>query len=294
MHLRTEIGLSIITLLTVQLCTSFAAVGLLSRMSPAVERIVEENLASEEAALNMLAILAAPTANETDRLSFRKAIDRARGNVTEPGELAHLGAIERYGDDALDGEPFARAAVVDAALGLAQVNQRSMREADQAARRLGLAGAWTAVLLGVTSFALSVTVSRRLTRRIDLPLYEMESALNSVRQGDTFRRVSIADSPVEVLRIADGVNALLDAGMVRTTRTTIHAIEPVRAALLKLLDQRPNATMLVDEDGTVVAANQAALELGSQALGDAARGERAGWTQLDVGDGVALLERSPT
>ena len=53
MHLRTEIGLSIAALLVVQLSTSFAAVGLLSRMSPAVERIVEENLHSEEAALDM-------------------------------------------------------------------------------------------------------------------------------------------------------------------------------------------------------------------------------------------------
>lgn len=294
MHLRTEIGLSIAALLVVQLSTSFAAVGLLSRMSPAVERIVEENLHSEEAALDILAILAAPVVDDADRINFRRCLERARSNITEEGEANQVATIERYGEEALEGEPFSRAAVVEAALGLAQVNQRSMRDADHAARRLGLAGAWTAVLLGLVSFALSLAISRRLTRRIDLPLYEMEEALNGVRQGDTFRRVSITDSPVEVLRIADGVNALLDASMIRTTRTTIHAIDPVRAALLKLLDERPIPTLIVDEDGTVVATNRAAMALENAAVGRAARGEDSGWTRQEIGDGVALLELKPT
>lgn len=291
MHLRTEIGISIAALLVVQLSTSFAAVGLLSRMSPAVERIVEENLHSEAAALDVLAILAAPVADDADRTNFRKATQQARANVTAPGENTTISTMERYGEDALDGEPFARAAVVEAALALAQFNQAAMRDADHAARRLGLAGAWTAMLLGAVSFALSVAVSRRLTRRIDLPLYEMEEALNAVRKGDTFRRVSITDSPVEVLRIADSVNALLDNNMVRSTRTTIHAVDPVRAGLLALMDERPRPCVLIDEDGTVVAANKAALEMGGPVLGAVSQSQDGSWSRREVGDGVVLLER---
>jgi hypothetical protein len=58
MNLRREVVAAFAAMIVILLLTSFGAVGLFARMSPAIERIIQENGYSLEAGERMLASLA--------------------------------------------------------------------------------------------------------------------------------------------------------------------------------------------------------------------------------------------
>jgi methyl-accepting chemotaxis protein len=93
---------------------------------------------------------------------------------------------------------------------LAEVNRTALRQADEEAQRLARAGAWAAVILALTAFVLVRLVNIRVDRRFVMPILEIASALESVRQGDRFRRCSASSDSPEIQSIADNVNDLLD------------------------------------------------------------------------------------
>jgi methyl-accepting chemotaxis protein len=86
-----------------------------------------------------------------------------------------------------------------------------MRDVDLEARRLGSAGAWTAVFVGFLSFLLSILLFVRLQRRLARPLVDLYEVLESARQGDRLRRCRLTDAPREIIQVTQAVNGLLDA-----------------------------------------------------------------------------------
>src|SRR5688572_804186 len=97
MRLADEIKLGVVGLLALQVVTSASAIALLTRMSPAIERIISENVASILAGAEMLGALAElprdPAAESARRTRFEEALLRARNNVTERDEPEILAAI---------------------------------------------------------------------------------------------------------------------------------------------------------------------------------------------------------
>lgn len=256
MRLRVEAGVGLGLLLVLQLLVSAWAIGLLLRMSPAVGEIVDENGVSLEAVEQMLTAVALDRGG--DHAAFDAALATAAANVTEPEEPALIERIGVQRDAARKGSPTARAELVGALNALGEVNRASMRRADRRARRLGQAGAWTAAILGVGSFALGLLVFRRLRLRLELPVEAIRDTLERVRNGDPHRRCHPLDAPVELRQIATDVNLLLDR---RHAATTAAHPEPawLRPALLALLDREPRPTALLTADGALLAANPAAL-----------------------------------
>lgn len=211
MRVRSEILVGVGALLAVQVATTLAAIGLLARMSPAVERILEENVATLTAVEDMLAALAVEDgATVATRSPFAEALARARANVTEPEEVPLLAEIDGLAPAAVAGDPVAVREVVARLEELSDVNRRSMARMDARARQLGMAGAWAAVGLGTIGFVMSVGVSRRLARRIEEPLAEVDAALAAAGHGDIHRRCIVREGPSELVRIAREVNELLD------------------------------------------------------------------------------------
>jgi hypothetical protein len=252
MRLRTETTFGVGALLALQLVTAFGAIGLLTRVSPAAEQILRENVYSTEAVEEMLATLAAP---RPDPERFEAALVRAEGNVTEADELPLLRTVRVEMDSALLGEPDARSATIAALLDLSAVNRGSMHSADEAAQRIGVTGAWAAVLLGSVSFFLGAGVYRRLRERLEQPILNLDSALSAARAGDHLRRCPVLGSSEELDRISENLNWLLDA-----LSRPEHAAAPDRIALLALLDQLPEPTLLHHAQQGVLASNRAALE----------------------------------
>jgi len=143
-----------------------------------------------------------------------------------------------------------------------------MRARDQQARDLGTGGAWAMAFLGGLSLMLAIGVFRRFDRRLLGPLKALDRATRAVARGDHFRRCQIEAAPLELSRIADSVNQVLDrqgsSGSPRADEvaTRSEGEKPTRidrAALLALLDSQPQAALLVENDGRVVAASSGAM-----------------------------------
>lgn len=255
MRLATEVGLFVGVMRGATLVLALAAIGLFSRMSPAIERILAENVMSVSAAQEMLSVLAEQKeVTEAGRARFAVALRRARAKVTVDGEQTALESVEAQWAALEGGDPGARSALVGALAALTAVNRTSMQDADNAASRLGAAGAWTVALLSLLVLAATQVFVTRLNERVVQPLLGMDEVVHAAESGDAHRRAP-ERGPPEVERIAEGLNRLLDlaASLRAATGTAIAARD--RALIGHLLDAKDGAWVVANKDGEVLTAN---------------------------------------
>lgn len=213
MDLRKELLLSVGLLVLLNVMFALGAIALFGRMGPAIGKIMEANVFSIVAAEQALAEFAtaenkALPAESQQRV--RTAIGRVRGNVTEASEKPLIRSLEQNMAGALAGERPARTIVVHQLLDLIEVNRKAMRIADRQAQRLGQAGAWSAVLVGIVSLLMSLVVVARLRRRVIGPIGELHRVLEAAAAGETYRRCRSLAAPVEIRSALASVNLLLD------------------------------------------------------------------------------------
>jgi hypothetical protein len=291
MNLTTEARLGVGLLIALQVLLCFVSIGLLARMGPAVDEVLRENDDSTVAVEEMLGALAQP---QPDGAAFRAALARARANVTDPAESPLLDEIERGAGGALAGDGAARTAVLRALGGLSAVNRGLMEAAAARARVQGRAGAWVAVAAGLSSFWLGVLVYRRQRSRFIEPVLDLDAALVQVRAGDRRRRCHTGPAPVELLRVRQNLDWMLDQAQEQAGVST--PAPSAHEALLALLDALPGPAAWVDADGTLRAVNQALLDqpgaAGLEAALASARGREAppeGWSLRPLPGGGALV-----
>jgi hypothetical protein len=259
MRLGTEIRVTVWTLLALQLCTSAGGILLFTRMAPAIQNILEENVASLRAVEQIQHALAS-TGSGRERL-FERALAEAESNVTEASERPVLRRLRRVKTAALAGDPAALRQTLGDLERLAMINLAAMERADRQAARLGEGGAWAMAILGMVCFLVSIWAARKVARQITRPLTRIHEALGAFRGGDTRRRCAIHGAALEATEIARAVDHLLDAAA--------GAPEPeggagngavARAALLALLDDEQRPALVISRAGEVVAANGAGLD----------------------------------
>ena len=258
MRLQRDFLLSVGILVAFNVLLAFGAIGLFTRMSPAIERILQENVYSTDAAEEMLALLARPSIEPTSAVrqrQFEEALQRAKSNTTELEEMPVLRRIEQHYVVALAGDDIALSVVVQALRQLIAINRQAMVSADQEAQRLGNAGAWVAVFITVFSFGISLIISHRLERHVLSPLVELHDVLEAVRVGNYHRRCRALAAPDEIRQVLSSVNFLLDRstngndGAERRPARSRVGLE--RSALLYLLEQQTDPLVLVDEHAGV-------------------------------------------
>lgn len=213
MELRRELVLTIGPLVVLNLVLAFGSIGLLARMAPAVEQILQENVYSIEAAEVMLAELAeveSPVLPPEVQERIRQALDDARLNVTEPEEQQAIRDLAEELQKANAGVAGSRQRLVNGLRLLIQINRDAMRSAGRKAERLGRAGAWASVLIGLISFLLSLIVLSRFDNRFLRPLVDLYEVLESAQQGNRLRRCRPAQASREVVQVTQLVNKLLD------------------------------------------------------------------------------------
>lgn len=212
MKLAREVSLFVWLLRSAVLLFGLAAVWLFSRMSPAIEHILADNVASLEATETLLATLAWPERPGAAG-RFEAALEVVIENRTEEAEGPLITQL-REALDGREGEELLtvdRAKVVALLLELGEVNRASMESADREARRLGTAGAWSVVVLGLLILGASQGFAARLERKVVSPLLGVVRAVRAARDGDRHRRCPVEPmSAVEIRAIATGLNAVLD------------------------------------------------------------------------------------
>lgn len=223
MDLRRELQMLVLTLALFNLILAFGAIGLFVRMGPAIERILEENVASLFAAEEMLTEFAKAGGKTLPPQATRKveaALASALDNITEEAERPILERMKRDRSEAVLSDGTARQQFVSDVESLISINREAMVRVDRKAQRLGRAGAWAAALIGLLGFCTSLLVLARLQRRFVRPLVELHQVLEGARTGERFRRCgSFIDAPQELLDVTREINVLLDERL-QTNRHT--------------------------------------------------------------------------
>ena len=263
MSLRRELLFLVGVFLTLNLLLSFGSIGLLSRMGPAIERIMSDNVYSitaAEAILNELARSGDHPLPGDARTRVQAALERVQKNVTELDERKHVRILAARMDAAVSGDSAARVAALSALAALIDVNRKAMTEADQRARRLGNAGAWTAVFVGFMSLLLGALALVRLRKRLLKPLIELHQVLEGVEHGVCRRRCHAREAPIEIQHVAESVNRLLDERRPAST-TEGEDAQLTTGALPIVLDHLAQPAALTRATGELLAANSAMLAL---------------------------------
>ncbi|MCC6214995.1 MAG: hypothetical protein IT376_09010 [Polyangiaceae bacterium] len=283
---------SVGALFALQLAAAAAAVGLLGRMAPPVQRIAADNVASLHHVEEMALALASGESSQAAR--FEAALAAARANVTEEPERVPLEILDRERGSALAGDPVARARVLDALGRLGAANREAIGHREVEAGRLGTAGAWTVVGLALLGAIVAAVVLRRIERQVLAPLRRLGEVASGVLRGETHRRCHSASGVAEIRESMRVLNELLDER--EATREAGREGRSDRALLLGLLDAQPRATAVVDGGGRLLAASRSWLALvggeAGEAVGRALRegAAGAGGGELEAipigGDGV--------
>ncbi len=244
-------------LVVLQVLTSFVGAWLLGRMMPAVDRILVENERSLAAVERMALALAEAKHASDARERFVAGLEIAEGNVTEEEERAELTVLRDEHERAFAGERRAHERVIEALTQLGRINRDAMERSNQEAQRLGLAGAWVVALFGVIGLIGSVIAVVRTRRRLVAPLRVLADVVTDHARGGSHRRCPRTQGG-ELGEVLGNVNELLDR--IERAKPKVEAIDPREESLLRLLDARGGATWILDESGTVRAANAAALD----------------------------------
>lgn len=215
MSLHRELLATIFALMILNLALAFGSIGLFVRMGPAIERILEKNMATIATVEEILFELA--TLESSDSLApetsarVSRALDDIEATVTEVEEKPIVFALRRRLPNVFGDDPKERKAFTEDLRRLLLVNREAMHQADADAQRLGSAGAWSAVLIGFGGFLLSIFLLRRLQRRIVQPVSELHRVLQAVRSGNRQRRCpSVVNAPREIHQVTSVINELLD------------------------------------------------------------------------------------
>lgn len=272
MDVRRDLRISMGVMIALPLLLAANAIVLSTRMGPAIDRVIDDNVVSIRAAAEVVELTAEAQAEPLDEAARRRgdaAYGRLRANLTEDGERPLLEAMEASRAGALAGDPEAVRDQVTDALALIDVNIEAMHERNAEAGRLGRANAWAALFAGLFAFILSRVIARRLRRRVIEPIADLWAVLRGARGGEVYRRCRGFDTSEELGDVLGAVNDLLDRSFVSGSDGRARSSE--RASLLALLEREVAPACVVDRDGTLVAANERLLEALASARGDQLR-----------------------
>lgn len=198
----------------VNLLMAFGAIGIFTRMTPAIAEIISNNERSLKACEEMLAAMVMATGEISDSSSqqkdFKAALVRAGNNVTEGEEPAAITIINSRYEAAFNGNKGAIKATTAAILQLSGINRNAMAEADRRAQQLGNGGAWGIVFMAIFSFIIGIVFIRQMNDKLLIPLEEIKTVLLEHQAGETRRRCAGINLPSDIRSTFGIINQLLD------------------------------------------------------------------------------------
>lgn len=178
----------------INLLMAFGAIGVFTRMTPAIADIISNNERSLQSCEQMLTALALANSDRTRstelHTSFKQALERALANITEKEETEVLAAIQKHSEDFFAGNANALNQIVPAILLLSQINRNAMTDADTRAQQMGRGGAWGIVFMAIFSLLAGLVFIVNLQNKLLQPLEEIKIVLQANQQGETLRRCS--------------------------------------------------------------------------------------------------------
>ena len=214
MRLARGLSLGAWLIVIINLIMAFGAIGIFMRMAPAIAEIISNNERSLQACEEMLTAITLTTSNNgsvaENREKFKKALERARNNVSEEEEPAIIKIISNNFEKVFTGDSKAVLLTINAILELSRINRNAMLTADKRAQQLGHGGAWGIVFMAIFAFIAGIVFIQQMTKKLLLPLEEIKTVLLEHQSGETRRRCAGANLPTDIRGIFSIINRLLD------------------------------------------------------------------------------------
>ncbi len=218
MRLTFSVKLGAWLLIGLNLLMALGSVWVFSRMSPAIEIIIDRNERSLHSCEEMLSSLALVNENSNNadlRAVFTGALERAKNNITEPDEPAALAAIQKNFAGAFENDYESRGLTVASILELGKINRDAMIAADRKAKQIGNAGAWSVVFMAAAVFFSGIIYLRGLSKDLLTPIEEIYSVITAFKKGETMRRCHSASQTRDIRSVFNALNELLDNYKIR-------------------------------------------------------------------------------
>ncbi len=198
----------------INLLMAFGAIGIFTRMTPAIADIISNNERSLQSCEQMLTALAQANLQQVKfaelHVSFKQALERALANITEKEETEALAAVKKYSEKYFAGDADSLSETISAILLLSQINRNAMIAADTRAQQMGRGGAWGIVFMAIFSLLAGLIFIVNLQNKLLQPLEEIKTVLQENQQGETLRRCSGISLSSDFKNLFEQINRALD------------------------------------------------------------------------------------
>ena len=206
MNLSGKIYLYFIILLVCSTVIAAAGIYGFQRLEPFVNTLNSANTQSLYYAEQMLSSISI----KKDLKRFEENLEKAKNNITEPGEKEALDKIADNYLPAFKGNKKIEDETIDEITELSKINRIAMEQAGIKAKKIESVGIWIILFPSIFIWIIGITLFKRLDRTYIKPIQELNDVIFEFNKGNSMRRCPSITISKDLQKLYDGINTILD------------------------------------------------------------------------------------
>ena len=206
MNFSRRIYYSFIIILICSTVIAIAGIRGFQRLEPFVSTLNSSNTETLYYAEQMLLSIS----TKKDLAEFEKNLNKAKNNITEPGEKEILDEIADNYLPAFKGNKKIEEETVEELAELSRINRVAMEQAGIRAKKMQTVGIWIIIFPSIFIWIIGLTLLARLKRTFIKPIQELNDVIFDYNSGNHMRRCPSYTVSKDLQKLYDGINRILD------------------------------------------------------------------------------------
>ena len=206
MNFSERIYSSIIILLICSTIITIAGINGFERLEPFINTLNSSNTQSLFYAEEMLSSISA----QKDIYKFEENLNKAKNNITEPGEKEAIDKIANNYTSAFNGNKHVEEETINEIAVLSKINRMALEQSGQRAKKMESVGIWIILFPSIFIWIIGITILKRLKRTFIKPIQELNCVISDYNNGNHMRRCPTYTISKDLQKLYDGINRILD------------------------------------------------------------------------------------
>ena len=206
MNFAEKIYLYFIILLICSTIITIAGMYGFQQLEPAINLLNSSNTQSLYYSEQMLTSISV----KKDLNNFKKNLDLAAKNITEPGEKEVVEKIAAGYLPAFKGNKNIEEQTINDIAELTRINRVAMEQSGVKAKKQEAIGIWIILFPSVFIWLVGIALLKRLDRTFIKPVQELNDVIFEYNKGNFMRRCPSVAATKELQNLYDGINKILD------------------------------------------------------------------------------------
>lgn len=206
MKLGKHIYYPFIIILICSTVITIAGISGFQRLEPFVNTLNSSNTETLYYAEQMLSSISA----KKDLKNFEEYLNKAKGNITEPGEKEALDKIADNYLPAFNGNKKIEEETINEITELSRINRVAMQQSGLRAKKMQTVGIWIIIFPSIFIWLIGLTLMARLKRTFIKPIQELNDVIFDYNSGNHMRRCPSYTVSKDLQKLYDGINRILD------------------------------------------------------------------------------------